>query len=186
MTSSACSQRFGLVVMRVDAAALGPGVRRSARAPAAARTLWNVNLCGRERDADRVHSSRWGDRLPQSAASWREQRRCRSPAPRSAGRWQRGAARPRRGFPPPKTPRPNPQMQSDRPISARLRAGGTFTGCDKEALICVGTGYIGPAADLHSVRPHKKSFSDRRHLTVTGFRYHSPRRRRITSFAPRL
>ena len=52
---------------------------------------------------------------------------------------------------------PNPQMQSDRPISARLRVGGTITGCDKEALICVGAGFIGPAAaDLHSVgRTHE-------------------------------
>jgi hypothetical protein len=39
-------------------------------------------------------------------------------------------------------------MQSDRPIGAKLHAGGTITGCDKEAFICVGTGFLVPAADL--------------------------------------
>ena len=43
---------------------------------------------------------------------------------------------------------PNRQMQSDRPIGARLRVGGAIAGCEKEAIICVGAGFIGPAADL--------------------------------------
>ena len=43
---------------------------------------------------------------------------------------------------------PNPQMQSDRPIGAKLGVGGTIAGCEAEALICVGAGCIGPAADL--------------------------------------
>ena len=34
--------------------------------------------------------------------------------------------------------------------------GGTITGCEEEALICVGTGFIGPAADLQSVRPTRE------------------------------
>ena len=43
---------------------------------------------------------------------------------------------------------PNPQMQSDRPIGAKLGVGGTIAGCEAEALICVGAGCIGHAADL--------------------------------------
>lgn len=39
-----------------------------------------------------------------------------------------------------------------RPIDARLRAGGTIAGCEMETFICVGAGFVGPAADLPSVR----------------------------------